>query len=72
MLGKGSYALVREAIHQETSHKVAIKVYEKYRLNKNNSITKCVIREIQILSNMMKSLEHYPENVMKLYDAIDK
>jgi hypothetical protein len=30
--GKGAYALVKEAIHLLSGHKVAIKVYEKDKL----------------------------------------
>lgn len=33
MLGQGAYAMVREAIHLKTGHTVAIKIYDKYKLN---------------------------------------
>ena len=32
MLGQGAYAMVREATHIETKHKVAIKIYDKFKL----------------------------------------
>ena len=31
-LGQGAFAVVFEASHKKTGHKVAIKVYEKYRM----------------------------------------
>lgn len=33
MLGQGAYAMVREALHIESGHVVAIKIYDKYKLN---------------------------------------
>lgn len=33
MLGQGAYAMVREALHIQTGHTVAIKIYDKYKLN---------------------------------------
>lgn len=33
MLGQGAYAMVREALHVQTGHTVAIKIYDKYKLN---------------------------------------
>jgi serine/threonine protein kinase len=35
LLGQGGFAIVREAVHVETGYKVAIKIYDKYKLNKN-------------------------------------
>lgn len=35
LLGQGGFAIVREAVHVETGHRVAIKIYDKYKLNKN-------------------------------------
>ena len=35
MLGQGAFAMVREAYHLETGYRVAIKIYDKYKLNKN-------------------------------------
>ena len=32
MLGQGAYAIVREALHIETGYTVAIKIYDKYKL----------------------------------------
>lgn len=78
MLGQGAYAMVREGLHLRTNYKVAIKVYDKYKLLTNNQIQKCVEREIQTLSALMKAFYEkgsqyvncYP--IMKLYDAVDK
>jgi 5'-AMP-activated protein kinase catalytic alpha subunit len=50
LLGQGGFAIVREAVHVETGHRVAIKIYDKYKLNKNTQMKKGVLREIQILS----------------------
>jgi serine/threonine protein kinase len=49
LLGQGGFAIVREAVHIETGHRVAIKIYDKYKLNKNTQMKKGVLREIQIL-----------------------
>lgn len=54
MLGQGAYAMVREAIHVMTGHRVALKVYDKYKITSNNAIKKCVTREIQNLSQISK------------------
>lgn len=63
-IGQGAYGLVKEATHKATCKKVAIKVYDKYRLldsQRKNSVN----REIQIL----QSLSH--PNIVKLYETID-
>ena len=63
-LGQGSYAQVRVAQDTLTQEKVAIKMYDKFKLmdttRKNN-----VKREIQIL----KELNH--KNIIKLITTID-
>lgn len=76
--------MVREAIHMMTGHKVALKVYDKYKITTNNAIKKCVTREIQNLNQISKikaetaSSDFFNEDsmyghpaVMKLYDAIE-
>jgi serine/threonine protein kinase len=63
-LGKGSYAVVKQAYHKPTGMKLAIKIYDKFKLNdpaKKNAVK----REIQIL----KQIDH--PNVVKLYEVID-
>ena len=35
MLGQGAFAMVRQAYHLETGYKVAVKIYDKYKLNKS-------------------------------------
>jgi 5'-AMP-activated protein kinase catalytic alpha subunit len=52
LLGQGGFAIVREAVHIESGHKVAIKIYDKYKLNKNTQMKRGVLREIQILSHI--------------------
>lgn len=32
MLGQGAYAIVREAVHIQTGCRVAVKIYDKYKL----------------------------------------
>ena len=78
MLGQGAFAMVREAYHVDTGYKVAVKIYDKYKLNKNVATKKSVQRKIRMLSLITKSqTEDGEENiqghpsVMKLYDAID-
>jgi len=34
MLGQGAYAIVREGVHKETGFHVAIKIYDKYKLDR--------------------------------------
>jgi MAP/microtubule affinity-regulating kinase len=63
-IGKGAYAIVKEAIHKTTGEKVAIKVYDKLTLL-NPHRKKNVTREVQIL----QKLSH--KNVVKLYETID-
>jgi hypothetical protein len=38
--------MVREAIHTITGHKVAVKIYDKYKMINNTNVKKCVTREI--------------------------
>jgi tRNA A-37 threonylcarbamoyl transferase component Bud32 len=64
VLGQGSYAVVRLAIDKETNEKVAIKTYEKFKLNDVHK-KKNVKREISILQN----IDH--PNIIKLYKTID-
>lgn len=63
-IGKGAYAIVKQAIHKPSSTKVAIKIYEKFRLT-DNIRKSAAKREIQIL----KMLNH--PNTIKLYEVID-
>jgi serine/threonine protein kinase len=42
LLGQGAYALVREADHLGTGFKVAVKIYDKYKLIQNSNIVKTV------------------------------
>ena len=63
-LGKGSYAVVKLALHKTTKNKYAIKIYSKYALidpQKRNTVK----NEI----NILKQIDN--ENVMKLYEVID-
>ncbi|EAR90856.2 Serine/Threonine kinase domain protein (macronuclear) [Tetrahymena thermophila SB210] len=63
-LGKGSYAQVKLAIDKRTNQKIAIKIYEKFKLTDPNKF-KNVRREINILSKMTH------ENIIRLYHVID-
>ena len=63
-LGKGSYAVVKLAIHKVTKLKYSIKIYSKQTLTdkqKRNTVK----NEI----NILKQIDN--ENIMKLYDVID-
>eukprot|EP00347_Sterkiella_histriomuscorum_P023875 403333082 len=64
LLGIGGYAEVRLAIHKKSGHKVAIKIYEKYKLI-DPQVKQNLIREIKVLNK----LDH--PNIMKLYESID-
>jgi tRNA A-37 threonylcarbamoyl transferase component Bud32 len=62
-LGQGAYAQVKEAVQKSMKRRVALKIYDKYRLldpQRKNS----VMREISLL----KKLEHV--NVVKLFETI--
>jgi len=63
-IGHGAYAQVRFGVHKETGRKVAIKIYEKYKLL-DPQRRKSVRREIKL----MERLSH--PHVITYYDAID-
>ncbi len=63
-IGKGAYAVVKQAVHKQTGTKLAIKIYEKFKLM-DPARKNAVKREIQVL----KQLDH--SNVVKLYEVID-
>jgi serine/threonine protein kinase len=47
-LGEGSYAIVRQCRNKITNDKIAMKIYDKNRLN-NNEKKRSVSREISLL-----------------------
>jgi serine/threonine protein kinase len=55
MLGQGSYAIVRDAIHIQSGMRVAVKIYDKLKLNSAPHIKKSVQREIKMLSYIRKA-----------------
>ena len=55
-MGQGANAIVREATHAATGHPVAIKIYDKAKLEKNQNIKKSVQSEIKILNYLSKSV----------------
>ena len=57
--------MVKQATHKLTGATLAIKVYEKFKLN-NSSRRKAVVRE---LTALRKSNGH--QNIIKLYDVIE-
>lgn len=63
-IGKGAYAIVRQAILKKTGDKVAIKIYEKVKLM-DQARKSAVKREIQIL----KQLSH--SHIAQLHEVID-
>ncbi len=63
-VGQGAYAAVKAAVHKATGQKVAIKVYEKYKIADSQRKT-CVNREIRVLQR----LTH--KNIVQLYETID-
>lgn len=63
-IGKGAYAIVKQALHKPTNRKMAVKIYEKSKLldpQRKSSVKK----EIQIL----KKIDH--PNIVKLHEIID-
>jgi serine/threonine protein kinase len=63
-IGRGAYGSVRDGIHKPTGHKVAIKVYEKYKLI-DPQRKRCLQKEIKVLSK----LSH--PNIVKLFEVIE-
>jgi serine/threonine protein kinase len=63
-IGKGAYAVVRQAIYRPTGTKIAIKIYEKYKLL-DPAKKGAVRREIGVL----KMLDH--QHLVKLHEVID-
>ena len=63
-LGKGAYGIVRMGIDRRTGEKVAIKVYEKKRLDEVNKI-KNLEREINILNQLENPI------IAKLIETIE-
>lgn len=64
-IGKGAYAIVKQATHKSTNRKFAIKIYEKVKLldpERKGSVK----REIRIL----KKMEHH-DNIVKLIEIIE-
>ena len=59
-IGKGAYAYVNIAIHKSSKRKMALKIYDKCKLNTIQRI-KGVMNEIKILSK----LNHI--NIVKLF-----
>lgn len=55
---------MKQAVHKLTNIKVAIKIYDKFKLQDNVYRT-AVKREIQV----MQQINH--ENIVKLYEVID-
>ena len=64
-MGSGAYASVKMATHKPSGMILAIKVYEKFRLNEQGHRKGSVKREVQV----MKKLQHH--NIMRMYDVID-
>jgi serine/threonine protein kinase len=56
--------VVKECIHKPTNQKIAIKMYDRYKLM-DIQRKKSALREIKILSKLNHS------NIVKLYEAID-
>ena len=63
-LGKGAYAIVKNALHKPSKLKIAIKIYDKYKLH-DPQRKSSVNREIMIL----KKIDH--PNIVKLFEVID-
>jgi len=63
-IGHGAYAVVKEGVHRPTSERVAIKIYDRFKLM-DIQRKKSALREIKILSKI-----NHP-NIVKLYESID-
>ena len=68
MLGQGAYAIVREGVHKETGFHVAIKIYDKYKLDRAPQIKRGIQREINslaIIARKYKEQKNKSEKVSK-------
>lgn len=63
-IGQGAYAVVRVGLHKVLNQKIAVKIYEKFKLLEPNR-RKSVKREIKI----MERVDH--ECLAKLYEAFE-
>eukprot|EP00742_Colponemidia_sp_Colp-10_P002286 GILJ01002440.1.p1 GENE.GILJ01002440.1~~GILJ01002440.1.p1 ORF type:complete len:691 (+),score=87.38 GILJ01002440.1:103-2175(+) len=63
-IGQGAYAVVRFGLHKSSGKKVAIKIYEKYKLL-DIQRKKSVRREIKLL----EKLNHH--NIIRQFEAVD-
>jgi len=63
-IGKGAYAVVRQAVHKPSGTKLAVKIYEKFKLM-DSAKKNAVKREIEVL----KKLDH--PNIVKMFEVID-
>jgi serine/threonine protein kinase len=64
-IGTGSSAIVKLAFHKKTKQKVAVKIYDKYKM-KESYIRKAFKGEVDI----MKQMSH--PSIVKLYCVIDE
>ena len=64
LIGTGAYASVKSALLKSENKKVALKIYEKYRLS-DPSKKKNVSREIEILRKLIHS------NIVKLFEVVE-
>ena len=63
-IGKGAYAVVKEGLHKPTGKLVAIKIYERTKLQDQHK-KRQAMKEIKTLAH----LNHL--NIVKLYEAIE-
>ncbi len=63
-IGQGAYAVVRVGLHKLLNQKIAVKIYEKFKLLEPNR-RKSVKREIKI----MEKIDH--ECLAKLFEAFE-
>lgn len=63
-LGKGAYGVVKMGINKKTNEKVAIKIYEKKKIDEPNKI-KNLEREINVMSKLENPI------IARLIEAID-
>ena len=68
LIGKGRFATVHRAVHNISSSRVAVKIYQKHKIITNSLARLNLIREMNVLKKLAKA---GCANVVKLHECIE-